>query len=129
MVHDYGVALVLGETKAERDFDALNRATRELLQDAETNGLDVLGMVDYSSATLPEIAFKLDVLTSRVSALETALKEQKFATGIGALITQIGALERLVECLREAQKPPSNWPLMPHIKRLLTSITRDTSKP
>jgi uncharacterized NAD(P)/FAD-binding protein YdhS len=117
MVHDYGVALMLWDDDACREHAALLKSTRDLIKDAEENGLNVLGMVDYSSATLPEIAFKLDVLTSRVAALETALKEQKFAT------------ERLVECLREAQKPPSNWPLMPHIKRLLTSITRSTSKP
>jgi hypothetical protein len=128
---------MLWDDDACREHAALLKSTRDLIKDAEENGLNVLGMVDYSSATLPEIAFKLDVLTSRVAALETALKEQKFATGIGALITQIGALERLVECLREAQtrqaelalRQPSNWPLTPHIKRLLTSIMRGTSKP
>lgn len=43
--------------------------TRELLERASIDGLDVLGLRDYSTITLSEVAFNFDVLASEVVVL------------------------------------------------------------
>ncbi len=81
--------------------DAATRATKDatkaLLKDAEENGLDVLGFVDYSTMKMPELAFKLDTLKHRLDAHESRL-----------------------ECLENnPPKPPSTRRLTLLIKRLM----------
>lgn len=52
----------------------MDAETRALLAKAETHGLGVLGMRDYSTVTLPELAFAHDTLEARVSVLECTVK-------------------------------------------------------
>lgn len=92
---------------------ALIKATNDLIQQAEIEGADILGMKDYSTAKLPEIAFEMDVLKARYLILET-----KMAT-----------LERELFCLQLIQhKPPLTLPLTLHIKRLMNSTKRVMSR-